>query len=249
MNNGTTVEVIRQFDKIAAHPDVWDHNRQYQEYLSKYLPGRCDAGLDIGCGTGELTKRLSACCKKTVGIDVSEQMIEEAKKRNSKENIEYVKIAAEEYLESLYERYDVIISIAALHHMDMENIFRLVKKSLKPNGIFLDLYKNKTIFEFFISLIAVMVNPVYSLAKKKRLSVVKEEKETWKDHYKYDFYSTIKEIKESASKILGKVKIRRHLFWRYSLIYKKSERGGVYRLTSFGSSVFGSQSVFIVHPK
>jgi hypothetical protein len=51
----------------------------------------------------------------------------------------------------------------------------------------------------------------------------KEEREAWKDHFRYDKYSTIKEIRDIAKKTVGSVKIKHHLFWRYSLIYVKNE--------------------------
>ena len=39
--------------------------------------------LDVGCGTGELTKKLALSGKEIIGIDVSENMLHEAQKRNN----------------------------------------------------------------------------------------------------------------------------------------------------------------------
>ena len=89
MNNGTAKEVISQFDVIATLPDYWDHNQQYQNYLLKQINGNNNTGLDIGCGTGELTKKLASRCKRTIGIDISKGMIEEAKRRSNNYNIEF----------------------------------------------------------------------------------------------------------------------------------------------------------------
>ena len=55
-----------------------------------------------------------------------------------------------------------------------------------------------------------------------RLKVSKNECEAWAGHFQYDKYLTIIEVKNIAKKILGKAKIKRHLFWRYSLIYNNS---------------------------
>jgi ubiquinone/menaquinone biosynthesis C-methylase UbiE len=83
MDNGNDINVIKQFDKIAFLPDKWDHNQPYQHYLLKHIPKNCNIILDVDCGTGELTKKLVSYSKEIIGIDISENMIHEAKKRNN----------------------------------------------------------------------------------------------------------------------------------------------------------------------
>jgi ubiquinone/menaquinone biosynthesis C-methylase UbiE len=87
MENGNDENVIKQFDKIAFLPDQWDHNQQYQNYLLKNILPNCSCILDVGCGTGELTKKLAPYSAEVIGIDVSENMINEAKKWNYDEKL------------------------------------------------------------------------------------------------------------------------------------------------------------------
>ena len=225
MDNGRTKEVISQFDEIAKLPDYWDHNQQYQDYLLKQIRDHQNTGLDIGCGTGELTKKLALQCRKTIGIDISKAMIEEAKKRSNNTNIDFLNIDIDSFMNESIDMYDVIISIATFHHLDMENTLMKLKSKLNANGmiLILDLYKNATILEYFLSLVATICNPFVYLIRRGSFRNTKEEREAWKDHFQYDKYSTIKEIKETARRTLGNVKIRYHLFWRYSLIYSKNE--------------------------
>jgi ubiquinone/menaquinone biosynthesis C-methylase UbiE len=82
LENGNDINVIKQFDRIASLPDIWDHNRQYQNYLIKNISENCNCILDVGCGTGELTKKLVLFGKEIIGIDISENMLHEAEKRN-----------------------------------------------------------------------------------------------------------------------------------------------------------------------
>jgi len=221
MENGSDISVINQFDKIASLPDKWDHNRQYQNYLIKNIPKNCDRILDVGCGTGELTKKLVLFGKEITGIDISENMLHEAEKRNYDEKIKYIKISAEDYLEETDRQFDIIISIAALHHMNEERILKIMKNRLTENGkiLVLDIVKEKTIFDYFLSIIAVILNPIIMLVMNGRLRVSKNEREAWAEHFQYDKYLTITEVKNIAKNVLGKAKIKRHLFWRYSLIY------------------------------
>ncbi|MBN2535615.1 MAG: class I SAM-dependent methyltransferase [Spirochaetales bacterium] len=221
MNNGTEENVINQFNIISGLPAVWDHNQHYHNYLLKKLD-YCSLSLDIGCGTGELTRLLCTYSEKVTGIDISREMIHTALKRNRDKKIEYKNIDAMEYLTSTDRTFGVIISIAAFHHMEERKMLELIKSKLSKKGklIILDLYKQETLLEYALSFLAMLVNPIMMLIKRGRLFVTKKEREAWRDHFQYDNYLTIKEIKNISREILGKVVVKRHLFWRYSLIYE-----------------------------
>lgn len=225
MKNGSDKNVIEQFNRIANLPDHWDHNQQYQEYLIKQIPKGCGSILDVGCGTGELTGKLVMFSEKVVGIDVAENMIAEARRRNGLGKITYIPVSVEQYLLETENTFDVIISIAALHHMDEEKVLEQMKGRLTPNGklLVLDLVKDRTPWGIFLSLVAILLNPIAFLLKGGRLRVTAEEKSAWAGHSQYDGYLSIHEVKAIARKVLGKAKVKRHLFWRYSLIYQKDQ--------------------------
>ena len=122
MNNGISKEVISQFDKISELPDCWDHNQQYQKYLLSKINTTQGVALDIGCGTGEFTKKLSSLFSKVIGIDVSPKMIDEAKKRNNPSNVDFINVDVETYLKTTEEKYDLIISIATFHHLEYASV-------------------------------------------------------------------------------------------------------------------------------
>jgi 2-polyprenyl-3-methyl-5-hydroxy-6-metoxy-1,4-benzoquinol methylase len=225
MENGNDSNVIKQFDKIAFLPDKWDHNQQYQCYLIKSISKNCNYILDVGCGTGELTKKLTLFGENIIGIDISENMLQEAKKRNYDEKINYINTSAENYLKKTDKRFDIIISIAALHHMNEEKILGLMKNKLTENGkiLILDLFQNRTMTDYIQTVIATILNPLIMLIKTGKSRASKNEREAWAGHSQYDKYLTIIEIKNIAKKILGYAKIKRHLFWRYSLIYNNGK--------------------------
>jgi 2-polyprenyl-3-methyl-5-hydroxy-6-metoxy-1,4-benzoquinol methylase len=189
------------------------------------MPKNCNRILDAGCGTGELTKKLTHFSKEIIGIDVSENMINEAKKRNYDERIDYIKIPVEKYLEETEKQFDVIISIAALHHMNEEEILKTMKTKLTKDGkiLILDLVKTKTIIEWILGITAALLNPMIMLLMRGRLRITKEEKEAWAGHFQYDKYLTTDEVKNIVKWSLGKGKVKRHFFWRYSIIYKNGD--------------------------
>ena len=223
MNNGISEEVISQFNKISELPDCWDHNRQYQKYLLSKINTTQGVALDIGCGTGEFTKKLSSLFSKVIGIDVSPKMIDEAKKRNNPSNVDFINVDVETYLKTTEEKYDLIISIATFHHLEYASVLNHIYDKLQSNGmlVILDLYKIDTLYEYFLSFIAKILNPFAYLIHRGTLSATREEKKLWRPHLQYDKYTTLKEIRQIGNSVLGNVEIKRHLFWRYSLIYRK----------------------------
>ncbi|MDR3115985.1 MAG: class I SAM-dependent methyltransferase [Treponema sp.] len=225
MENGNTEEVIKQFDRIALLQDRWDHNQRYQQYLLKNIPRYCTCILDVGCGTGELTKRLIPYAHEIIGIDVSENMLREAQRRNGHEKIRYIKIPVETYLQETDKKFDVIISIAALHHMHEENILKIMKAKLRGHGkiLIVDLVKSERVMEWFLSILAALVNPIIRLLMDGRITVTKEEKEAWAGHFQYDTYVTLREVQRIVKASLGAAAIRRHFFWRYSIVYTHGE--------------------------
>jgi 2-polyprenyl-3-methyl-5-hydroxy-6-metoxy-1,4-benzoquinol methylase len=225
MENGNDLPVIKQFDKIAFLPDQWDHNQQYQKYLLKNIPSHCNCILDVGCGTGELTKKLTPYANEIIGIDVSENMLREAQKRNDHEKIKYINISVEKYFEERDKKFDAIISIAALHHMHEEKIVELMKTKLTEKGILLllDLVKSETVAEYVLSIVATLLNPLVMFIMSGWVKISKEEKEAWAGHFQYDKYLTIREVRKIVKNVLGKAKIKRHLFWRYSIVYSNGE--------------------------
>jgi SAM-dependent methyltransferase len=51
------------------------------EVLEKYLPGKAERHLDFACGTGRITAVVSKHARQTVGVDISESMLAQAKSK------------------------------------------------------------------------------------------------------------------------------------------------------------------------
>lgn len=89
--------------------------------------------LDLGCGTGDLTHQLLLMGCEITGIDSSEQMIEEAKKKHT--GIKFVCADACHF--KMDETYDAVFSNAVLHWIkDQDAVLENVFSHLKPGGRF-----------------------------------------------------------------------------------------------------------------
>jgi len=75
-----------------------------------------DVVLDVGCGNGALSYDVVKKAKKVVGIDLNEKNISFAKRRYSRENIEYI---CGDVLNDLPdEKFDVVIMSNVLEHIE-----------------------------------------------------------------------------------------------------------------------------------
>ena len=98
--------------------------------------------LDIACGNGLTSRRLAALGAQVSAFDFSANLIEKAKSRsaNYQSLITYQVIDAtnEQQLLSLGKQaFDAALSNMALFDMaDLEPLFRMLPKLLKPNGTF-----------------------------------------------------------------------------------------------------------------
>lgn len=89
-----------------------------------------DIVLDIGCGNGALTFDVAQKSKKVIGIDLSGNNIDFARKKYSAKNIEYICGDALKNLPT--ENFDVIILSNVLEHIENRVEFLKKIKNISP---------------------------------------------------------------------------------------------------------------------
>lgn len=88
--------------------------------------------LDVGCGTGELAFLIAKKGATVKGIDYSERGINVAKKKYVHSNLSYELVDVSKKISG---RYDVIVSIGTLEHMDKPYLMlKKFKNHLNSNG-------------------------------------------------------------------------------------------------------------------
>jgi len=96
-----------------------------------------DSLLDVCCGNGLITKYLAARCRKIIGVDFSDQMINTANKQRLLPNIEFIKEDALYLNNSIKEKFDIIILYFSFQYFNRsqgEKAILEIKKLLKPKG-------------------------------------------------------------------------------------------------------------------
>jgi ubiquinone/menaquinone biosynthesis C-methylase UbiE len=224
--SGQTPESIQSdFDRIALLEDgEWDHNAHYHEYLLRHTPEQCQNGLEIGCGTGEFSRLLARHAEKVLAIDLSPQMIRTAKERSELHpNIDFVVADVMTY-HLPNEQFDCIATLTTMHHLPVESFLRKIKKALKPGGIFvcLDLYQRSNLSDLLSDSAAYPASLFLRWIKTGKLKPPKEVREAYEEHGKTDTYLSLPQINQICAHLLPGAQITRHLFWRYSIIWKKA---------------------------
>nr|XP_039263331.1 putative methyltransferase DDB_G0268948 [Styela clava] len=89
--------------------------------------------VDIGCGTGQSTKLFQPYVSKIIGIDPSENQIEQAKICNSAANVTYL-VGKAESIPVDDESVDLVCAGISIHWVDFECFFKECSRVLKPSG-------------------------------------------------------------------------------------------------------------------
>ncbi len=137
--------------------DIYDRQDFFQAYaqMTRSREGLAGAGewhqlrplfpevegktvLDLGCGYGWHCKYAAdRGAASVLGIDLSQRMIDEARRRNSDPKIDYQVCGLEDFFYPA-DRYDLVISNLVLHYIeDLNLIYQKVYQTLKTGGIFL----------------------------------------------------------------------------------------------------------------
>jgi trans-aconitate methyltransferase len=88
--------------------------------------------LDLGCGDGQLTKRIAATGASVLGVDASAEMIAAARERGLS-----AEVGNAEALPFAEKIFDAVFSNAALHWVrDQDAMMVQVRRVLKPGGRF-----------------------------------------------------------------------------------------------------------------
>jgi len=95
--------------------------------------------LDLGCGIGRITENMTDDFRAVIGIDISGEMIRQARKRVKRENVRFMETDGES-IGLIDGCVDFVFSYLVFQHFKerkmVESNFKEVYRVLKPKGIF-----------------------------------------------------------------------------------------------------------------
>lgn len=116
---------------------LWKHyDDEKAKVILEHL-GRAESLLDVGCGPGQLLKRLAGKIPSLVGVDESEEMLGEAARNCPSAELIHAKAEDLEF----HEEFDVVVTSQMLHEVklfgtaeQMDGVLRAIWNALKPEG-------------------------------------------------------------------------------------------------------------------
>jgi len=130
---------------------------EWAEFLSSLLNAygsSVKSVLDLGCGTGTLTRLLAKKGYDVTGVDYSQDMLSVASEKTLSEDLDILYINQDMRSLELLEKYDAVVSLCdCINYLildeDIVDCFKAVRKSLVKDGLFIfdfnTIYKYETV--------------------------------------------------------------------------------------------------------
>jgi len=143
--NNVDPSEIQKFEDLASR--WWDPESEFRplhainplrtEYINLHSPVKGLKVLDVGCGGGLISEAMAEFGADVTGIDMGEAPLSVAKLHllESGNQVEYIKITAEELAEQRPEHYDVVTCLEMLEHVpDPSSVISACERMVKPGG-------------------------------------------------------------------------------------------------------------------
>ncbi len=199
----------------AGHRDhgYWNHNVHYQPVILGAVPAPCARALEVGCGDGLLARRLAERCAEVTAIDRDARMIALARQRTAAGRVTFIEAADYLTCPVAGESFDFACANTSLHHMDFQQALAAMARALRPGGrlAVVGLAASGSAGDYLADALGLPVHWVYRAlyGRGGPGAPVKDPEMTWA------------EVRAAARRLLPGVRYRRHLLWRYSLLWTK----------------------------
>jgi SAM-dependent methyltransferase len=190
----------------------WNHNLHYHDFVMSEVPPGCRRALDVGCGRGDLARKLAGLSQEVVGIDEDPGCLAQARTSNNQSNITFLE--GDVLTESLpVGSFDFIAAVATLHHLPLRRGLERFRDLLRPAGVLVivGLYKIATPIDYAYSATAMPI----SLATR----FLRGEENVGAPLQ--DPRETLRTIRKECDSVLPESVLRRRLFFRYSLVWQR----------------------------
>ncbi|MFF9199865.1 class I SAM-dependent methyltransferase [Streptomyces sp. NPDC014779] len=201
----------------ASRP--WDHNAHYHRWILRQLPGRFDSALDVGSGSGDLVRLLATRAGTVHGIDADATVVTRARELTGP--AAPVTFAVGDALREMPQGpHDVITCVAAVHHMPFGPALARFRQRLASGGtlVVVGLYRPRSGTDHLIDAVAIPSNVAMAWIKNRGRKAPPPASMTAPTR---PATMTFAEITREARRELPGARLRRRLFWRYTLVWRR----------------------------
>lgn len=172
----------------------------------------------MGCGTGDLVRRLSRRSGHVTGLDADAGVLETAQRLTTPAT--GVDLRCGDLLTAeLPGGYDAVTAVAVLHHVPLDPALTRLRGLLAPGGtlIVIGLHREEAPTDLLLSCLSVPLNLVVGTLETLRRGST--PRPVALSAPTTPATATLREIRDVARRRIPGATVRRHLFWRYSLRY------------------------------
>jgi ubiquinone/menaquinone biosynthesis C-methylase UbiE len=191
----------------------WNHNIQYHDVLLRAVPSHCQRALDVGCGTGSFARQLALNSGEVIAIDADRDTLERGRKATTAETrVTFVEGDVMTY-PFRTDSFDFISAVATLHHLPLGPALTRFRSLLKSGGVLgvIGLYRARTAKDFALAAAALPTS--WTMRRLRDHTDVGAPLQEPKE--------TLDQIRTACDATLHGSIIRRHLLFRYSLVWHK----------------------------
>ena len=192
---------------------AWNHNIHYHGIVMNSVPSNCRCSLEVGCGQGLLAQKLAGRCEEVIAIDVDPGCLSQAKAANSsKARITFVE---GDVMTHPFSRgaFDLITAVATLHHLPLRPALSRFRDLLRSGGVLavVGLYRAHALEDYALAAAALPMSWMFRCLH--RHADVGAPLQ--------DPRETLREIRSACDALLPGAVFKRHLLFRYSLVWRK----------------------------
>ncbi|KWX57406.1 bifunctional 2-polyprenyl-6-hydroxyphenol methylase/3-demethylubiquinol 3-O-methyltransferase UbiG [Mycobacterium sp. NAZ190054] len=192
--------------------EYWNHNTAYHPWLIGIAGAHCGDVLDVGCGDGLLAQRLLPVSRSVTAIDPDPDVVRQAQSRlTGRADVSPISF---QQFGPVEPRFDVITFVATLHHMDLRTSLSKARELLRPGGelAVVGLAANRSAGDWIWSALWLPAVRIGSLLHRDTRDIgvaVAQPRES------------LREIRRVADGVVPGAVVRRALYYRYLLRWRK----------------------------
>lgn len=193
----------------------WNHNIHLHRVVLDAVPEGARRALDVGCGEGMLARDLRAVVPEVVGLDLHEPSLALARSQSDGDGTGYT-LADVRGAPFESGSFDLVASIATLHHLDAAAGLEAMRDLVRPGGVVVvvGLARSRLPRDLGWELAGAVTTRWLKLS---RTYWEHSAPVVWPPPETYDSMRTI------ADRVLPGCRFRRHVLWRYWLTWSKPE--------------------------
>jgi 2-polyprenyl-3-methyl-5-hydroxy-6-metoxy-1,4-benzoquinol methylase len=207
---------LAKTDGLIPEAHRWNHNIHYFDVLLDAVPNGARTALDVGCGDGMLVRRLAERVARVTGIDLDADQVALATSTSFEVADRVNVIQGDVMTHPFGEAFDMIVSVATLHHLDTEAALRRLSDLLVPGGVLAieGVARSTTPVDHVHNVVGTVLTQILKRTGGRRFynhtaPIVWPPKDSFRD------------VRRLATTVLPNAVFRRHPLWRYTLIWQK----------------------------